>query len=258
MYSLKVLSVFNLCYYIKMINSNYIEFSKIYKRVMDIELVLKTNLFKALKFTYPTQMFYVLIPFLKRNLIGRYKKTSSKGSRDYIIDLINKKTSEEIKLKEFIHIAYLSDILKILTEYKKIYKDTKFNNCFYFNKKINFNDLKKYSSKLKTLRNTIMHFNITNYQQNKSIYKETLIYWERLINCKNCFIHQLPPIRPTIKNILNQLKIYYPDIYQFNDRYFCDVFDDIALKNNLPAEKLPQYWSIGRQMYQIKREIRNQ
>ena len=151
--------------------------------------------------------------------------------------------------------AYLSDILKILTEYKKIYKDVKFHNCFYYNKKINFNDLKKYASKLKKLRNVIMHFNIANYKINKSIYIDTLIYWEMLIYCKNCFIHSLPPIKPTINNILNQLKERYPDIYNNDDRYLCDVFDDIALKNNLPVEKLPQYWSIGRQIYKIKKSM---
>ena len=40
-------------------NTDYTEFGKIYKRVMDIELVLKDSLFKSLKFTYQHQLFYV-------------------------------------------------------------------------------------------------------------------------------------------------------------------------------------------------------
>lgn len=255
MYSFSVLLVLNYAIMFIMKNEDYIEFSKIYKRVMDVEITLKTRFFNSLKYTYNANMFYVLIPFLKKNLKGRYKEGAGKAQRDCILDLISKKLSDELKLKEFINMAYLSDILKFITEYKKVYKDKKFNKHFYNNRNVYFNDLKKYSSKLKKLRNDIMHFNVQNFTRNKVVYIETLIFWELLLYCQNCFIHTLPPIKPTINNILNQLKDYYPDIYSKSDRYLCDVFDDIALKNNLPVDKLPQYWSIGRQIYIIKKSL---
>ena len=51
---------------------DYIEFSKIYKRVMDIELCLKEQLKFSLTATFTNKMFYRLIPFLKSNFKNRY------------------------------------------------------------------------------------------------------------------------------------------------------------------------------------------
>ena len=95
---------------------DYIEFSKIYKRVMDIELCLKEQLKFSLTATFPNKMFYRLIPFLKSNFKNRYIEGYGAKSRDKINDLINSKISEEEKINKFVRMAYLSDLLKILTE----------------------------------------------------------------------------------------------------------------------------------------------
>lgn len=129
-----------------------------------------------------------------------------------------------------------------------------FCNNFY-TQKVSFNDIKKYASHLRGLRNIIMHFDIAKYNANKINYIETLAFWETQLFCQNCFIHKLPPIQPTIKNILNQIKTNYPLLFQEKDRQIVDIFDDIAFINGLPVEKLPQYWSIGRQIYETKKDI---
>lgn len=131
---------------------DYIEFSKIYKRVMDIELCLKEQLKFSLTATFPNKMFYRLIPFLKSNFKNRYIEGYGAKSRDKINDLINSKISEEEKINKFVRMAYLSDLLKILTEYPAIYKDMNFSKNFY-RETVIFNDLKKYASGLKKLRN---------------------------------------------------------------------------------------------------------
>lgn len=254
MYSLSVLLVlyiYGILSCMKIDINDNIEFCKIYKRVMDCELRLKERFKFALQATYPNQMFYKLVPFLNQKLLGRYKKGPKGKERDILCDLIKSHKTEEEKIHKFVNMAYLYDILNIITSYKTIYQDVKFNKNFY-KQKIEFNDIKKYASLLTKLRNTIMHFQIQDYQLKKNDFIDALSFWEQLLICNNCFIHQLPPVRPTIKNIVLQMKQFYPHFDIANDRHLCDIFDDIAYKNGLTIDKLPKYWSIGRQIYKFK------
>lgn len=225
--------------------AEYIEFSKIYKRVMDIELKLKERLYSALLNAFRDNVFYVLEPFINKNF----------EKRTFIKDIVYSNRPYHKKLKLFIKMIYLSDVVTLITNYKKVHKDSRFKKAFYGEQIPEFNTNKSQASTLTSLRNVIMHFNISDYQNKKNEYLESLIYWEQLLYCENCFIHTLEPITPTIKNILNQLKECYPQIYEMNDRYICDIFDSIALKNGLPVERLPKYWSIGRQIYNIQNSL---
>lgn len=231
-----------------------IEFSKIYKRVMDIELRLKESLKFALTATYPDKMFYRLIPFLTQNFLGRYVKGYGKKKRDLILNLIKSKKFEEEKMNEFIDMSYLSDILQLLTDYPTIYKDMKFTRNFYREKLI-FNDLKRAAALLTKLRNNIMHFNLSSYKANKRNYLWALGFWEKQLNCSICFIHSLPQTEPKIIHILKLLISCNQDILTMSDRIVCDIFDDVAFLNGLEVKKLPEYWSIVRCFYELKRKI---
>ena len=88
-------------------NYDYIEFSKIYKRVMDVELRLKYQFRFAMQSAFPNNMFSRLIYYMKSNLIGRYTEGIGKQKRDKINDLIASKKSETEKLYKFINMAYL-------------------------------------------------------------------------------------------------------------------------------------------------------
>lgn len=147
--------------------------------------------------------------------------------------------------------VYLSDILNLISRDSLIYKNPLFYNNFY-TKSCSLNDVKAYSSKLSKLRNIIMHFDIDTYKNNKLEYIKTLAFGETQLHCKNYFILELPKIKPTINNILELIAKYYPQIFEIKDREIVDIFDDIAIINGLPVGKLPQYWSIGRQIYSIK------
>lgn len=233
---------------------DYIEFSKIYKRVMDIELCLKESLKFALTATFPNKMFFRLIPFLKANFKNRYIDGYKKNARDKLIDLINSTKTEEDKINEFINMAYLSDLLKILTEYPALYKDKKFVKNFY-RQNIVFNDLKKYSAALKKLRNAIMHFDIITYKQNRMNYIIALGYWEKLLNCTYSFIHMLPPVEPKISAVLKLLSQYDPNFFQLSDRIVCDLFDEVAFLNGKQVKDFPEYWSIVRRFYDLRRKV---
>lgn len=233
--------------------NDIIEFSKIYKRVMDIELRLKGRLKFALNATFPNRMFFRLTPFLLTNFKNRYIEGFGKKSRDLLMDLIKSKKIEEEKLDQFVNMAYLSDLLKILTDNPAIYKDMNFNKNFYC-QKVLFNDLKKYASLLKKLRNAIMHFDINTYKQNKIGFIKALSYWELQLNCSKCFIHNLPQVVPKISPILKLLASYNPDFCTLSDRIVCDVFDEVAFLNGKEIKDLPEYWSIVRTYYELKRK----
>lgn len=82
--------------------NDIIEFSKIYKRVMEIELRLKDRLKFVLTATYPDKMFYKLKPFLLQKYKGRYKKFAKGQERDQLLDLINSNKTEEEKIGRFL------------------------------------------------------------------------------------------------------------------------------------------------------------
>lgn len=239
--------------------NDIIEFSKIYKRVMDIELCLKTSFATAMSISAKDKKFFRLIPAFTNSKIieltkynyKKYNQNQKIETRNRLKDIISSSKIDDEKFKEFIKIAYLSDILSLISKHNLIYKNPLFNNNFY-TKKYSLNEIKAYSSRLGKLRNVIMHFDIETYKNNKIEYVKTLAFWETQLRCKNYFIHDLPKVTPTIKNILDLIAKYYPEIFKIRDREIVDIFDDIAFINGLPIEKLPQYWSIGRQIYSMK------
>lgn len=233
-----------------------IELSKIYKRVLAVESALKTRLFIALTDTYKNP-FNRLIPYLK-NIIPHEKYKSGSGicKRDRITDLLLSNKSQSDKLTYFLSMAYLLDTLKILTDYKPIFKDKDFCRHFYKNKPTQ-NIIKKNAANLNKLRNAVMHFDYTQYEQNKTIFLEALNFWERLLYCQNCFMHTLPTVKPKTMTLLSLLAKNFPNFFETNDRIICDMFDDLAFINGLPIEKLPTYWSIGRAIYHLKAKMKN-
>ncbi len=232
---------------------DYIEFGKIYRRVMDVEIKIKSQFKYALKLAYPSKMFYRLIPYLNSNLLGKYVNGFGKNRRDKIKDLISSNKTEQQKMEKFIDMAYLSDLVNLLTEYKLLYKNTNFTSNFYKTSVV-FNNVKKYGSALKRLRNMIMHFQINDYKQAKSDCIDALMYFEQIMMCNNCYMYKIKFRYVTTKSILEQMSIYYPDFFHTSDREIYDAFDDIAFMNGITIDKLPKYWTIGRQIYQMRKD----
>ena len=230
-----------------------VEFSKIYKRVMDLELRLKHRFLQTLLSVFKDKAFYRITPFLKKKFKNRYVKKNKDKQRDKLIDLINSNKSDTAKLHQFIQMAYLSDIMTILKECKPIYQDSNFSNKFYCYK-IKFNNLKRYAALLVKLRNNIMHFNINSYRQNKKEYLIALSYWEKQVMCTICFMHDLPKIKPTTRGLLRLLANNINNFFKLDDRIVCDMFDDLAFLNGKPVDKLPPLWSVVRSFYELKRE----
>lgn len=228
-----------------------IELSKIYKRILNVEINLKERLKFALTTTYPNKEFSRLIKFLTLdNIKNKYRK----DGRNQITDLLNSKNVEMEKMSKFIDIAYLYDILRILKEYKPICKDKNFRNNFY----THFpgqNFINAQADCLNKLRNLVMHFNLHEYKNGKKDYLEALGYWERLLYCPNAFMYELPRIKPTTPKILQLLASNFPELFEFDDRIICDMFDDLAFINGKSVNNLPKLWTVGRQIYDLKKEL---
>lgn len=230
-----------------------IELSKLYKRMFEVELTLKQKMFYALKKTYKDKLFFRLIPYLK-------KLPNNTNEINKIINSTEK--TEEQKLYKFITSAYLSDVINILTQYKDIYRYKVFQKNFYGFEidDTQHQEIISYAGKLISLRNSIMHFNITMYQKNRPNYLNTLIYWEKLLACPNMkYIHNLtfnkkPKIAPTLR----ALSEAYPDLLTLSDRLVCDMFDDVAFINGWDINQLPEYWTIGRSLHDLKSKAKKQ
>lgn len=234
------------------------EFSKIYKRVLNVELILKRKLIATLKLIYPNKGFNRLIPFLNNNLQhGKYVYKDRKGTqRDRVNDIINSQKTQEQKLSLFFKISYLSDTLKILINYNAIRKDKKFRANFYKNKTYNQSELEWNVARLIELRNAVMHFDYELYTNNKTEWLNCLKFWECLLDCPNCFMYKIPKKCIATKKILRFLTQNVPNFFYLNDRIICDMVDELAFLNGKNIENLPPLWSIGRGIYDLKAEYK--
>lgn len=229
----------------------FIEFSKIYKRLMEVEIQLRERIISAFKTVYKEKAFYRLKPYLNKIKINyNYTRKSDGVCGNYLNNIINSNEDDEKKLKNCIYILYLRDLLGIL-DYKNYYRD-KFLIRFLYHEKPSHNDVKKFSSCLALLRNCVMHFNFKSYIEDRKDFINALIFFENHLNCFMRPINNIPSISNiTVQGILDTLYLHSPYLFNENDRILCDVYDDIAILNGKPAEHLPQYWSILRIKYEL-------
>lgn len=59
--------------------------------------------------------------------------------------------------------------------------------------------------------------------------------------------------KPSIKDIVEKIASFNLSLID-NDRIFCYLFDKIALNNGYHEHELPAYWTIGRSIYNYKKE----
>jgi len=241
-----------------------IEFSKIYKRLMELEHCLKNKMissvnsyYKELSFSAFTYFFEKLETKEKYSKIINYDYKTKTGKKIFIIKEIknNKNLKDSVKFQKCIKCLYLSDFLKLLTEHKLFYKNKKIKSNFYL-KNPDFNNIKKYSKYLINLRNYIAHFNYQDYINDRQNYLDALKYFEIHLGCSINKLHavNLEP-NQSIKSILEALKATMPELFDkennVKDRLLCDYYDDLAFINGCPYNELPPYWSIIRQKYAL-------
>ncbi|MEI8129065.1 MAG: hypothetical protein WCG95_05555 [bacterium] len=247
-----------------MIEKYYFEFSKIYCRLMRLEIQLKRMLISSLLPYYKENIINTFHKFLyNKDRLNRYN--SQKGNSILAI-LKNPQITNSQKFKNVINKLYLSDLLFMVLHCEQFRKEEITNN-FYFKIPEKFRILISSKQLLLDLRNTIAHYNFKDYEQNKYNYLDTLLLFEVHMGKNMKGILEFPKFveKPSIKTILLAIKDLRPDLldidfdkddemeYFYNKhRVLMDLCDEIALYNGYETKELPSPWTILRQMYSLR------
>jgi hypothetical protein len=243
-----------------------IEFSKIYKRLMELEICLKYKIYDSIITTYPDTFYEIFKPFFYTENIYKKYYNYKKKSNDLLEILNNSNFSEQEKLKESLNLLYLSDTLKFLVEEETYYNDKKLIAILYENEPLDFNYLKSNKGNLCLLRNYIAHYNFRDYKKKRKKYIKALVYFETHIGCSLKKLHELPKLnhKPSVNEILKAIHQIEPELFSKNksseqankDRSLCELYDDLAIINGWNYNELKSHWTIIRSAYIFKSRLK--
>lgn len=69
----------------------------------------------------------------------------------------------------------------------------------------------------------------------------------------NSLFNNMFEVKPTTRQIVEKIAEFNPSLMD-DDRQFCYFFDLIALSNGYYEHELPSYWTIGRTIYNYKKD----
>ena len=161
-------------------NENFFqEFSDIYCRLMRLEILMKKKLISSLLGYYKEDVINEFDKFFYNKT--RMKRYDNKTGNGFLSILKNPQiTKDSKKLIKIINIMYLSDVLFIVLCCEQFRKQEIIEK-FYTNIPEKYGNLIKNRQILLDLRNTIAHYNIRDYVQNKTTYLEVLNIFEKHI-----------------------------------------------------------------------------
>ena len=250
-----------------MIERYYFEFSKLYCRIMRLEMQMKKKLISSvLGFYKDTVITEFQKFFFNKDRLERY---NHKTGNSFLAILKNPQIQQESqKFIKLVNIMYLSDILFIILCCEQFRKDEIVNN-FYHKIPEKFGPLLNNRNTLLELRNAVAHYNFRDYEQNRSKYLEALTLFETYMERNIKGFAEFPKYesKPSVKTILLSIKDARPDLFEINPnkedeieyyynkhRVLLDLCDDIALFNGYTTSELPSPWTVLRQMYAINHD----
>ncbi len=252
-----------------MIDRYSFEFSKLYSRLMRLELQMKENAVYAITNYYKNDSLNTFSKFFNnKNRFNRYNNKNGNTLKN-ILNINNLDDLE--KFKQLVYSLYLSDVLFLVLNCKEFFKKD-ITEAFYVNVPEKFGQLQANWKHLSALRNDIAHYNMTNYEKNKKKYWDALLLFEVHMGHNTKGISELPyfGFKPTMKNILLSIGKLRPDLlditfkdteekeYEYNKhRLLLELYDEIALYNSYEIKELPSPWSVLREMYRVKKEIQH-
>jgi hypothetical protein len=230
------------------------EFSIFYKRLIRVELYLKTLIIQKYITTYGDNAY---------NIIYRYIKTieQRRNSNDKTFEKIHQsKINNEEKLQQVINKMYISELLNFFVNAVYLKNKRVRNNFFEEPIQTNSTNFQQKCKILKDFRNCIAHCNIKKYTLERAKFIKGLLYFEKLLKCNvmiSCDL--IEKINNSRKLSVNEILTY---IYMKDKNYFKDdkilmlLFDDIALINGYTFQGLPQRKSIIRESFKLLEKIR--
>lgn len=236
-----------------------IEFGKMYKRLMALEIIIKEKATFSIISVYGDECLDKFSNFFNNKSVLKHY---SDNYDNKITSILRQNLSEKEKFKKVFNLLYLNHVLKLTLTYKQFCNED-IARLFYFKKPENFKSLKDSKNHIRDLRNDIAHYNFNRYEQNKQLYLKALMLFEIHIGCSIATLYELPEFdkKPTIKDILIRINQLHPALfkaqpeeqeYHYNkDRILLDLFDDFAVVNGWDYSELPSPWSILRQKYDV-------
>ena len=238
---------------------------------MRLEMQIKRMLISSVLAYYKDDVINVFEKFFyNKDRLNRY---NNKNGNSFLAILKNPQiTKGSQKFIRLVNIMFLSDILFMILCCEQFRKEEIVNN-FYFKLPDKFGKLTKSRLLLMDLRNAIAHYNFKDYEQNKHDYLDALLLFEICMGRNIKGIVEFPKFKykPSVRMILLAIKELRPDLldidpnndnemeYFYNKhRILMDLCDDIALYNGYEPKELPSPWTILREMYAIKRNLKSE
>ncbi len=246
-----------------MINKYWLEFSKIYARLMRLELKIKQNAYIAVKKYYKDGSLEAFDKFFNNKRRKRRYTNDRCNKLELIIN--NGNLGQLEKIKKLINTLYLSDILNFVLKTQQ-FKKSEIDSVFYCKIPDGYKILEDCIKNLTLLRNCIAHYNFGLYKKNKKAMLDSLFLFETHMGCNIANIKELPKIEnPTIKNIVRVIYFLNPslitdlesfkEVYCNKHRLLVSLYDDIAFYNGVPINELPSPWTILREVYRLKANV---
>ena len=168
-----------LMYNINMNEKYFQEFSNIYCRLMRLEILMKKKLISSLLSYYKEDIIKEFNKFFYNKI--RLQRYDNKTGNAFLSVLKNPQIIKDSKkFIKLVNIMYLSDVLFIVLCCEQFRKQ-EIIGSFYVNIPDKYGKLVKSRQFLLDLRNTIAHYNIKDYIQNKNDYLSVLEMFENYI-----------------------------------------------------------------------------
>ncbi|EKE03145.1 MAG: hypothetical protein ACD_20C00243G0001 [uncultured bacterium] len=236
-----------------------IEFSKMYKRIMVLETVIKAKIKNSVINTHKDRSFEQFHDFFNKDKLIKDFNTPSGNP---FLAILNDKDIDPIKkFSALIDRLYLRHTLQLILKVPE-FRNKNVQKIFY--KKIPelFGMLINSRQDLVDLRNDIAHYNFNRYSIKQKDYHKALLIYEIHLGCNLGELNHLPndmPHKPNITKILNKIYELRPDLFDKNiphsnyhcnkDRILVDLYEDIAVLNGWKYNELKSAWDVIRIKY---------
>lgn len=242
------------------------EFSKIYKRLLRLELLLKKKIKECTLSAYGDDVMEKFEKFFNNSKIyNKYKNDSD--NRNYFLSIRdNKDIPNAVKFTLIINLLTLRHLLHfIFTEHN--FRIPKISQNFYVRENVNFKELRSAKTALINLRNYIAHFDFKKYQQDKNEYLHSLLLYEINLGCSLGKYETIPNnlgYKPNMTQIIEKIYELAPELFQKNiphsafpynkDRMLVDMYEDIAVLNGYEFCELKSQWDVIREKYRFNKK----
>lgn len=242
------------------------EFSKIYKRMLRLELLIKHKIINLSTRVYQNDVMEKYKKFFNNAYIYN-KYCSDKRNENYFLAIRDSKSIDNVvKFERIINMLMLRHTLHfIFTE--EAFRNPVIQNEFYAIKIEKFKELRENRENLIALRNHIAHFNFKSYNEKKKEYLHSLMLFEHCLGCSLGKYGRIPNDlgnKPNMTKIIETIFELCPELFKKNvahtefpynkDRMIVDMYEDIAVLNGWEYGELKSQWDVIRKKYDFNKK----